>query len=166
MKNKDPGPAIQPGDFMQPAGSTLLHNMGGPRSRSRSEQIRRFYPGKEECSGELLIAACPVPPEISGIEEWLLTVAAAAGLDGWEEVDRAIRLPEEKMILFPADDVVSGVEESSGENPAGFLRRALILARCNRNGYLPGGPVILTRSRLERNIRLMTLNTERFYELE
>lgn len=166
MNSNDQKESMQCAENLQVEGSTLLHNMGGPRSRSRSEQIRRFYPGKEECLRELVIEACKVPQEISDIGEWLLTVASAAGLTGWEEVDRAISLPQEKMILFPVNKTTSGVGESSGDNSVEFLQRALILARCNRNGYLPDGPVILTCSRLERSIRLMTIDIERFYELE
>lgn len=142
--------------------SGMVHNMGGPRSRSREEKVNSDFLADnklEHDAMDLYFFSCP---EGADPESILLDLGEIIGLHGWKEINRTIGLPDKKLLVRPLNENVSGEDLS----PAIVLRMAMVLARCNALWYLPDGPAIYTRSRLQRRIRLVEFNTEDFYELD
>jgi hypothetical protein len=141
--------------------SGILQNMGGPRSRSREESINSDFlaDNKLERGGTDLYAIRI--KEGLDPETVLLNHAESIRLYGWFDINRAISLPNKKMLVRPGNEG----SEIGEHDPRSLLRTAMILARCNALWYDPEGPAIYTRSRLERAVRLVEFNAEDFYEL-
>ena len=142
--------------------SNVLNNSGGPRSRVRSETVNESY-----MSGKTAVdIGCyeiDIPEKVNDIEGWLLNVAEEIGWKGWKDINSNIDLPLEKLMVFnePENDIQTNLAETGT-----IIRNALILSMSNKYCYLPDGPRIFTRSRLDRKIKLTKINIKNFYELE
>jgi hypothetical protein len=151
-------------EIIQQAGSPqskLLHNTGGPRSRTRTEEVRQSMLLRGELTASTEIVCLRIPAEVTDPESWLLETARNEGFQNWEELGSFFILPKEKMLVTDHEGAGAGVT-----GPMERLRAALILARTNKYRYLPDGPMIFTRSRLERCIRLIEIDLNGFYEME
>ncbi len=144
------------------AGSHVINNMGGPRSRARTERVSECYFSRSPGAVETGCYVFGVHESVNDIEAFLLDLARLAGFRGWRDIDRHIVLPDEKMMVFP----LTGEGYVSADDPVEWIRSALILSMSNSTCYLPGGPRIFTRARLNRSIRLMSIKIDEFYELE
>lgn len=144
------------------AGSSVFNNMGGPYSRSRTEPVSECYFSQNPGAVETGCYAFELPDRVNDIEAYLLDVARVAGLKGWRDIDRNILLPDEKMMVFPLTGEMYVPADTSKER----IRAALILSMSNSSCYIPDGPRIFTRARLNRKIRLMSIKIDEFYELE
>ncbi|MGV8963787.1 MAG: hypothetical protein ACOH2V_10480 [Candidatus Saccharimonadaceae bacterium] len=144
------------------AQSNLLNNSGGPHSRVRSETVKESFLSGNDISAEIDCYKITIPENVPDIEEWLLQMAKAIGWDGWKEITRHILLPREKLMVFPMTDELKSTKREVRQ----LLAVALVLSMSNRYTYLPDGPRIFTRSRLDRSIKLLQINSNHFYELE
>jgi len=144
------------------AGSSVFNNTGGPRSRVRTEPVSECYFSRSPGAVETGCYAFGVHDSVNDIEAFILDMARMAGLRGWRDINRNIVLPNEKMMVFP----LSGETYVPADTPEEWIRAALILSMSNSSCYLPGGPRIFTRARLNRKIRLMSIKIDEFYELE
>jgi len=139
----------------------LLHNIGGPISRRRSEKIRssisRDYPS---LARQTLTLHVELPPDTHDLEDWLSDMARQRGFKSLDEAEKALAMPEKRMtarILNPTTD---------GSESQDTLRNALILARTGMGHYHPDGTRLLTHRRLERRIRLTEIDTGAFYDMD
>lgn len=142
--------------------SNVLNNTGGPRSRVRSETVNESY-----LSGKTAVDIgyykLDIPEKVNDMEGWLLNMAEQIGWKGWKDIKSNIDLPQEKLMVFnePENDIQTELAETCI-----IIRNALILSMSNKYCYLPDGPRIFTRSRLDRKIKLTKINIKNFYELE
>lgn len=139
-----------------------IHNMGGPRSRTRTEAIRKFYWETEGISDTLGPFKVFIPPQIQDMEKFLISSARVEGYHNWDDIHARIALPEKKMLVVPCEKDIS----ESFFRGSKFLRSALILSKCNGHIYDPGSPCIFTHTRLAREIKLIDINMENFYGVE
>lgn len=144
--------------------STVFNNTytGGPQSRVRAEMIHESYlTGKTTVDAGSY--AIDLPEYVNDIEAWLLDMAEKMGWQGWNDIGRRIGIPGEKLLVInePDHEIQPHMTEKGN-----IIRTALILSMCNKFFYLPDGPRIFTRSRLERKIKLTKINIKNFYELD
>ena len=141
---------------------SIFNNTGGPRSRVRSEPIKESFLTDKENAEEMGCYYIDLPEDIDDIELWLLNLSERIGWHGWQEIDTNIILPREKLIVFPVQENNIQMDVSV----EGIIKAAILLSMSNQYCYLPDGPRIFTRSRLNRNIMLLKINIDKFYELE
>lgn len=142
--------------------SCLLHNMGAPMSR-----IQRVHASSNLLNNCNVLAAeqsisLSLPENMQHPKQWVEQLAARLGLHSWDAIEKAVMLPAEKWMVQPQSILPDSVERSTLEQ----LRAALILSKCNSHMYLPGSPAIFTRTRLHRSIRLLRIQTSRYYDLD
>ncbi|MDQ3142266.1 MAG: hypothetical protein M3Q56_08470 [Bacteroidota bacterium] len=139
-----------------------LLNIGGPRSRVRTEPINSTLLAHDNCAEIKGTFSLHIPDDVYDIEAWVLKLASEEGLNGWNDINDLIFLPKNKLIIThqPVDSTPGSL--SNYEK----ITAALILSKCNKFIYLPSGPRIFTRERLNRNIKLVKLNINQFYEME
>lgn len=142
--------------------SDRLNNTGGPSSRVRTEQIKSSFTEILSLEDETTVVSCAVPPEIIDIENWLLQEVKDLGWASIEQAEAEFSLPSEKMLVCRYGDA----DQNMVVNTHGLVRAVLILARCNDSFYMPGSPLILTRKRLNRSMKLITVNIKSYYELD
>jgi len=138
----------------------LLHNIGAPRSRRRSEQVRSSICGVPRLVRQKHTLQIALPPLTDDLEEWLTDMARQRGFDSLDAAEKALALPTKRLIvriLTPTAD------DTGSDDP---LRSALILARTGMGHYHPDGTRLLTRRRLERRIQLTELDTDAFYDMD
>ena len=141
---------------------SIFNNTGGPRSRVRSEPIKESFLTDKENAEEMGCYYIDLPEDIDDIELWLLNLSEGIGWHGWQEIDTNIILPLEKLIVFPVQENNIQMDVSV----EGIIKAAILLSMSNQYCYLPDGPRIFTKSRLNRNIMLLKINIDKFYELE
>lgn len=158
MKRHMENELMDTGGFPQ---SGLLHNTGGPRSRTRIEEVSEsvFQGGGRTVSAETF--RLEIPPEAADPEEWLRHIALRQGFADWESLERFLVLPDRRMLAVETE-----VPPEAPVAPMAILRAALILARTNRQRYLPDGPRIFTRSRLSRCVRLIEIDLNAYYAMD
>ena len=148
--------------------SGLLNNMGSPRSRIRIEKIRSvFLDSKTD-----VVATCQyeihVPENLNDLEDWVLRLGKKIGLKNWQEIDNSIYLPKEKFIVVHSSSLFSRIdlERKNIDSIPEVISNAILLSKCNSVFYLPDGPRIFSRIRLERIVRLIKIDNNKFYELD
>lgn len=147
--------------ILSPRGQGLLHNTGGPRSRTRTENVERSAVSAPGMVGASETHFLQVPEWVADPESWLLLIARAEGFDGWAAAERFFHLPKKKMtVLVPEGPV----EPAQGN--LWILRTAMILARTNGQRYLPEGPAVFTRHRLDRCLRLVEIDLYGYYGMD
>jgi hypothetical protein len=139
----------------------LLHNSGGPRSRTRTEKVERSMISHVGIISHSEVLCLEIPDIISDPKIWLLELAFSEGFSEFENLDRELDLPRDKMVVTPVTDPVMPARTTRE-----MLRAALILSRTNGQRYLPGGPCVFTRHRLNRTIRLVHINLNVYYEMD
>lgn len=142
--------------------SPFLHNTGGPRSRVRSEEIRSDLLGERNSETHGGIVGVHLHHKTVAIETWLLRIGRQLGWQSMEEMMDAVGLLEEECLVLPASPDQALRRITNEET----IRNALILAMAGLARYRPGSPLIFSRSRLERKIRLVKINLESYYEMD
>jgi hypothetical protein len=141
--------------------SGLLNNSGGPRSRTRTEDIRQSI--LKGGGGAHFTEAhhLDLPKEVTDPEAWLFEIAKREGYRDWDLLASNLRLPRMKLLVVELNG-----DAPIDLRPMEILRTAFILAHTNGQRYLPEGPRIFTRSRLCRGIRLVDINLDAYYEMD
>lgn len=164
-------PALAPAG----AGDGRLCNSGGPRTRTRTEPIRRsiFGPG-DRCR----LGARPVGGVYALFLGLVDNAAIAVGFRdaahdalqacGFENPEAAFEaftdLPRRRLHsrgVEPPDPSLLAM--CLPEDREHFLKTALVLGKCSQGLYDPSRPVIWTENRLGQSVRLYEIG-ERFYE--
>ncbi len=155
---------IRDNDFLVPSLFDSLSNinMGGPRSRVRTEPINSTLLTHDNYAEIKGTFSLHIPEDVYDIEDWILKLASEESLNGWQDINESIFLPTDRLILTHEPDKNTSESLSNYEK----ITAALILSKCNKFTYLPNGPRIFTRERLNRKIKLVKLNINQFYEME
>lgn len=143
-----------------PTYDPLLHNVGGPISRRRTEQVRASLSMQQGIARQVEILRLRIPPDAFDLEAWIADMARARGYADIDDAEQALGLPERRMLArtLPPD-----ADRNAGSDP---LRTALLLARTGTGRYFPDGDRLFTRRRLERHLRLTDINTNAFYGMD
>lgn len=139
-----------------------LHNTGGPRSRVRTEKLSLSIFDVKQMKSHHEVHELNVPPNITNIEEWVLTLCEPKAFVGWDDLAAQLNIPDERMLVIP----FVSPHHTQNYTKMDMLRSAVILSKCNKNHYLPDSPMIFTRSRLHRRVELIKLNLNQYYELD
>ncbi len=143
-------------------GSSHLNNMGGPSSRARTEKISSSlfdHPGMNMTREVLFL---DVPMWEDDLEAWYLSIARKLKWKSWEEAMSYLKLPSGRWLVLPAVDS----RRPSRTLLVSKLRTAVILSKCSKSHYSPDSPMIFTRSRLEREIEMVRINLNGYYEMD
>lgn len=102
-----------------------------------------------------------LPVGSTDLQSWLEDLCREAGYAGIDAAMTGLSLPNTRLLVVPAEKSDDVGEEPS--TPLEKLRVALILAKTNLYCYRPNAQTIPTRTRLQRNIRLIQLDVEGYY---
>lgn len=139
-------------------------NMGGPRSRTRTESIKSTLLGKVK--GKVRLPRLRVVGiDFAHVDDPVSAVYAALLRFGYrspEELRAVLELPPGPCLVAPSSRVSkhSLLSLSDGE----LLSEALILGLCTKAVYNPERPIIWTKASLTR--RLDMFETGGFYALD
>jgi len=140
-----------------------LNNMffGSPIVVKESKRITSDYFRNSGMAGSEIEYYIEIPECLYDIESWLEKAVRGAG---WKNIDEAMRklpLPVNRMMVFP------GKRNRPARNSLkNVVLNAIILSKCNESMYSPGSPMIFTRKRMTRCIKLIDINLNKFYELD
>jgi len=151
--------AISPGAEAPPI---LRANMGGPMSRTRTEQVRTTLLGRDDN-----VIRCPrvirlglrYESDIDPVAQ-LETLMMMERIDGPEDLRRRFRIPPGRLICrpFAGNEHRTSVEDP---NRPRVLKQALMLGLCTAHLYDPARPVLWTTASLSRG--LVLFGPEGFY---
>lgn len=140
-------------------------NMGGPRSRTRKEQVKSSLLGRRHG-----VVRCPRIRTIGfSIDEHCDPVAIAyealarAGCRSPEDLRTMFEIPREPCLVAPSA-VPAGLRMGPYIEDDVLLSEALVLGLCAKTMYDPRRPVVWTRASLSR--RLDMFRTGGFYALD
>lgn len=142
--------------------SHWLHNIGAPMSRVQWVHASSDLLKNCKALGAEQYISLSLPENILHPKQWVEQLAARLGLHSWAAIENAVMLPAEKWMVQPQSILHDSAEGSVHEQ----LRSALILSKCNSHMYLPDSPAIFTRARLHRRVRLVRIQTSRYYDLD
>jgi hypothetical protein len=139
-----------------------LFNMGAPRSRARSENIKSSIFDAHDLRAQHEMHALDIPSYVTDLEEWVRSLYKPKLFSNWGDIALELALPSVSMLVVPTDsptniNIISRFD---------MLRTAVILSKCNANRYVPDAPMIFTRNRLERKVELIKINLNSYYELD
>lgn len=151
-----------------PSGSALLHNVGAPMSRVRSEIIRSTFTGRRGEQGqELKPQRLWFIPHTAIIGQdsvvWLHELAVSLGYQDFQDALRRVPCPPQAMIAVVHQKPGLRGEHASAEET---LQHAAVLTRVGNRFYDPAKPPVASDRRLHRIIELVELTNETFYELD
>ncbi len=159
MKNKMEEHEIWAGGSVK---STVLNNSGGPRSRVRSEKISTDI-FEESCIVQQQDSFYfSVPESVTDVEDYLNEMACLAGYENLKTAFKNIPIPDCRLLVVPLDSP----GEAETAPMTGLFRNALVLSKCNLHFYNPGNPMIFTKQRLHRNIKLIKINISEYYGMD
>ncbi len=145
-------------------GDPALLNMGGPRSRTREEAVRRTVldrdSGRLKCPKIRIIGFAP-DPKVDPVER-AYRALATYGLRSPEELREHFPVPPGPKLVAPS--LVEPALKWRWIGAARLLEEALLLGLCTRAVYDPRRPVVWTRESLTR--RLGWFETGDFYALD
>ena len=139
-----------------------LFNYGAPMSRARCENIKSCIFDAEGIKAQHEIHALKIPADVTDIEEWVRSLYKPKLFSNWRDLTAELELPAVSLLVVPADSLTNHNISSRFE----MLRSAVILSKCNTNRYVPDSPMIFTRNRLEREVELIKINLNTYYELD
>jgi hypothetical protein len=142
--------------------SRWLHNIGA--SMSRTQWVHASSDLVKNCKalGAEESISLTLPENMQHPKQWVEELAARLGLHSWADIEKAVMMPAEKWMVQHQGILHDSAENSAREQ----LRAALILSKCNSHMYVPDSPAIFTRTRLHRRIRLVRIQTSRYYDLD
>lgn len=138
-----------------------LQNTGAPQSRVRVEPVNSSMLTPDIIRGAQYTINLNIPDNIMDIEKWLLNKAKRLKLSDWQEIAISLHVPQSRMIAFPYKTDNHNVYSDSD-----ILFAAAILSRTSGCSYLPTTRGVFTRKRLNRSLKLITINIDAFYELD
>ncbi|MGI9190479.1 MAG: hypothetical protein ACR2IL_00035 [Chitinophagaceae bacterium] len=141
--------------------SNQFNNSGGPRSRKNSQKVYSDFLSDSQVGTTQGVYYLDIPSHVNDIECWLENLAKQLGYSNLAKAIELMELPNEKHLVFSDTTLMK-----TSLTPFETLRSALILAKCNSLFYNPSLPPILTKSRLNRTLRLVTCNQHSFYGLD
>lgn len=141
----------------------LLHMGGAPNTRENSLRIDKVYPLKTDRYDEFDNIWFPLPPPDTDLQEHLHGLAIQAGYKDLKRSFADISIPDRRMwvLRHPPKDA-----DAVKPSPVWQLRNALLLAKASTLLYDPAIPPVFTRRRLERNIKIILIRLETYYELD
>ena len=142
--------------------SDTLNNIGGPYLSVRSETV-----SSSMFTGKTLIQkneyhSFSVRKDAKDIEKIILRLCEKLGWKTAESAAKKLKLPSEKLLVIPKGPVHSANKTDLKK----LLRSGLILSKCSENYYNPDSPMIFTLNRLHRNIELIKININNYYEMD
>lgn len=141
--------------------SNQLNNSGAPHSRKKTQKVFSDFLIDSQSGTTQGIYYVDIPKQVTDIHGWLEHLARNRGYTNFASAIESIALPAERQLVFPDSNL-----KKTPLTPFETLRAALILAKCNNVFYNPNIPPVLTRSRLERTLRLVSCNQHIFYGLD
>jgi hypothetical protein len=148
--------------FQRTGVTSRLNNSGGPSSRVRTEKISSSLFDQPGICRSRELFMLDIPVDVNNIEIWLLSIARQQGWKSLEEALHHLQIPAGRRLIFPVENIATTCKLSK----IGILKSAIILSKCNKSFYIPGSPMIFTRSRLERKIEMLMINIEGYYEMD
>jgi hypothetical protein len=143
------------------SGSNHLNNSGAPHSRKKSQNVYSDFLIDSQSGATQGIYYVDIPKQVTDVHVWLEHLAKNRGYLNLAAAIETIALPTERHIVYLDSNL-----KKTPLTPSEMLRAALILAKCNNVFYNPNIPPVLTRSRLERTLRLVSCNQNTFYGLD
>jgi hypothetical protein len=141
--------------------SNVLNNAGGPASRKLSQDVYSDFLANAKVGKEEGIYYLSIPANVHDLSEWLNQLARQEGFANIDEALKKIPLPPFRSMVI--EDKKIKPKKCARKKT---LMMALVLAKSNQFLYNPDMPLVLTKSRLERNIRLVTIQQTSFYGLD
>ncbi|MDA0987515.1 MAG: hypothetical protein O3A55_07970 [Bacteroidetes bacterium] len=141
----------------------LLNNMGGPISRSRTEDISSNILLKEKLISKTEIYDINIWVDDQDIEKLLINCAQKFGWKTLEEASKYLNLPKEKYLIL---NCTNNQNKKIKLFSKVMLKHVLILSKCNHIYYHPTSPIILTKNRLSRCIKLIKIDINKYYDME
>ena len=145
----------------------LFSNTGYRRTYNKTDKVDADLFEKGTAGSELDENILPVyvnvPEDVEDIEAWLLSLVKKEGYRSLKELFLHVDLPEKEAVVLQ-DEI--GISKTGNQETLDIIRNIIILSRCNLAGYTPGSPMILTRKRVNRCVKLVTINLKAFYELD
>ena len=141
--------------------SNRLNNSGAPHSRKNTQKVYSDFLIDSQAGTTQGVFYLDIPSHIIDIDSWLENLAKQGGYSNLATAIELIQLPNERHLVF-----IDSTVTKTPLTPLDTLRAALILAKCNSLLYNPNIPPILTKSRLDRTLRLVSCNQNTFYGLD
>lgn len=143
-------------------GTNVLNNIGGPHTRVMTETVSsNIFTNKYlKVKNESLVFS--VKQNKPDVENLILRLCKKLGWKNAEIAAKKLKLPAEKLLVIPNGPVPA----VNTIDPKKLLRSGLILSKCNENYYNPDSPMIFTVNRLHRNIELIKININNYYEMD
>lgn len=135
--------------------------MGAPMSRQCNQRVRADYFMSGNSGWSTGYFGMKIPGG-TDLQSWLEGELKKAGYKSWEDADAHLPRSHERALVYDRTD--GGKAEAL--SPEMNVHCALVLGRCSQHFYQPDGPLILTRKRLQRQVRLLTIQTNDYYELD
>lgn len=141
--------------------SHVLNNAGGPASRKLSQDVYSDFLANAKVAKEEDIYYLAIPANVQDLTEWLTQLACQEGFANIDEASKKLPLPPFRSMVI--EDKKIKPKKCARKKT---LMMALVLAKSNQFLYNPEMPLVLTKSRLERRIRLVTIQQTSFYGLD
>lgn len=143
-------------------GTDVLNNIGGPHTSVRTETVSsNIFTNKcLKVKNESIVFS--VKQNKRNIENLILRLCKKLGWKNAEEAALKLKLPAEKLLVIP----IGPVPEVNTVDLKKLLRSGLILSKCSENYYNPDSSMIFTLNRLNRNVELIKINFNNYYELD
>ncbi len=144
------------------SGTDVLNNIGGPHSSVRTETVSsNIFTNKcLKVKNESIVFS--VKQNKTNVENLILRMCKKLGWKNAEIAAKKLKLPAEKLLVIPNGPVPSANKTDLKK----LLRSGLILSKCSENYYNPDSPMIFTLNRLHRNIELIKININNYYEMD
>jgi hypothetical protein len=148
-------------DVLASGVSCVLNNTGGPASRKVSQDVYSDFLANANVGISEGIYYLIIPAHVNDHTDWLNQLAQQEGYADLEEAVTKISLPAARSMVLEDKNIPT--KKLSNKQ---LLFMALVLAKCNQVLYNPHMPLVLTQRRLERKIRLVTIQQTAFYGLD
>ncbi len=148
-------------DVLASGVSCVLNNSGGPASRKVSQDVYSDFLANANVGISEGIYYLIIPAHVNDHTDWLNQLAQQEGYADLDEAVTKISLPAVRSMVLEDKNIPT--KKLSNKQ---LLFMALVLAKCNQVLYNPHMPLVLTQRRLERKIRLVTIQQIAFYGLD
>lgn len=148
-------------DVLASGVSCVLNNSGGPASRKVSQDVYSDFLANTNAGITEGIYYLIIPAHVNDHTDWLNLLAQQEGYADLDEAVTKISVPAARSMVLEDKNIPT--KKLSNKQ---LLFMALVLAKCNQVLYNPHMPLVLTQRRLERKIRLVTIQQTAFYGLD
>jgi len=144
-------------------GTNVLNNIGGPHTSVMTETVSsNIFNNKCLKVNKKESLVFSVKQNKPDVENLILRLCKKLGWKNAEEAAIKLKLPSEKLLIIPNGPV----PEVNIPDLKKLLRSGLILSKCSEIYYNPDSPMIFTVNRLHRNIELIKININNYYEMD